>query len=97
MAEFDSTEELFGAGTATDGVFNNLRNPAHESALKAKYFAERLWSVYKPYADPHFLIEIRRDFNARFWEMYLTCALLKRRLTMATPSAQNLAPTSFSK
>lgn len=78
MKRRDSTGELFGAGPATDPVFDNLCKSVHECASKAKCFAERLWAVYQPHADPHFLTEIRSDFSARFWEMYLTCALLER-------------------
>ena len=41
-----------------------------------KAFAERLWMQYHPHADAAFLTEMKRDFHARFWEMYLTCTLL---------------------
>jgi hypothetical protein len=47
-------------------------------ARAGKEFAERLWDTYHPHADSHFLTEIRRDFHARFWEMYLTCTLLEQ-------------------
>ncbi len=50
----------------------------NEWESKAKCFAERLWAVYQPHADLNFLTEIRSDFSARFWEMYLTCALLEK-------------------
>lgn len=46
--------------------------------MRARNFTERLWSIYRNYADPHFLTEIRRDFTARFWEMYLSCAFLEK-------------------
>lgn len=71
-------QELFGSGNATDPVFIHLRDPHHEWECTARDFAERLWIVYRDYADHHFLTEIRRDFSARFWEMYLTCALLEK-------------------
>ena len=37
---------------------------------------ENLWHRYKPFADANFETEIRNDFYARFWEMYLACFLL---------------------
>jgi hypothetical protein len=78
MKRSQATGDLFGPGDASDPAFFNLRQPIHEAAAKAKSFAERLWKDYRPYADPHFLTEIRRDFCARFWEMYLCCALLEQ-------------------
>jgi hypothetical protein len=73
-----NTENLFGDGEATDLCFRHLRDPKHEWEFAARSFAERLWAIFRDYADAHFLIEIQREFNARFWEMYLTCALLER-------------------
>src|SRR5437879_6188720 len=78
MTPLSSAGDLFGAGPATDPIFIHLRNPVHKEESIAKDFVERLWVVYEQYADPHFLTEIRRDFSARFWEMYLTCALLEK-------------------
>lgn len=40
-------------------------------------FLERLWEEYEPYADKQFRIEIASNFHRRFWEMYLTCALME--------------------
>lgn len=67
---------LFCAGDAEDAAYRNLRDEVSEPARVCKLFTEELWAVYYPYADPHFLTEIRRDYYGRFWEMYLTCALL---------------------
>lgn len=78
MTPVDGTGELFGTGDATDPLFTHLRDPSHEWESTARCFAERLWMVFQSYADPHFLTEIRRDFSARFWEMYLTCAFLEK-------------------
>ncbi len=68
---------LFSAGDAEDTAYINLRDEVSDMARYCKQFSEKLWEQYHPYADPHFLTEIRRDFGARFWEMYLTCALLE--------------------
>jgi hypothetical protein len=92
----DGTGELFGTGDATDPLFTHLREPRHEWESTARCFAERLWMVFQSYADPHFMTEIRRDFSARFWEMYLTCALFwKRPLIVVTfYPARNQDPIS---
>jgi hypothetical protein len=78
MTPIGDTGDLFGAGDATDHLFKHLRDPQHEWEYTARCFAERLWVVYRDYADPHFLTEVRREFSARFWEMYLMCAFLEK-------------------
>lgn len=40
-------------------------------------FLESIWAFYEPYADANFLVEIRNQFHARFWEMYLAYTLSK--------------------
>jgi hypothetical protein len=69
---------LFSTGEAEDRAYCNLYNVVSPEARVGRKFAERLWTQYWPYADATFLTEIRRDFHARFWEMYLTCALLQQ-------------------
>jgi hypothetical protein len=68
---------LFTPGPAKDPAYCNLRRAASPEAATGHVFSQQLWEQYHPYADDHFLIEVRRDFHARFWEMYLTCALLR--------------------
>jgi len=68
--------ELFGEGNATDPAFVNLRSATSDYRRAARKFAQRLWDTFRAHADEHFLTEVRTDFNARFWEMYLTCTLL---------------------
>jgi hypothetical protein len=68
--------ELFGEGDAADPAFVNLRSATEDFQLTAKNFTERLWDTFRAHADEHFLTEVRTDFNSRFWEMYLTCAIL---------------------
>jgi hypothetical protein len=71
-------EPLFSPGPAASPAYCTLRDKATPEARKGNEFAEQLWTQYRPHADPHFLTEIRRDFHARFWEMYLTCTLLQQ-------------------
>lgn len=70
---------LFSPGDASDPAYRNLRSSTHAEAKEGKAFAERLWREYHLYADANFLTEVRSNFHARFWEMYLTCALLQHR------------------
>jgi hypothetical protein len=72
-----SRPPLFCVGYAAHSLYRNLRSASSDDTLKGRAFAEKLWETYQPYADSNFLTEIRRDFHARFWEMYLTCALLE--------------------
>ncbi|HXJ39194.1 MAG TPA: hypothetical protein VNH18_07935 [Bryobacteraceae bacterium] len=66
---------LFSPGGASDRAYVNLRDVRNEWSMPARDFVEGLWDRFRGFADPHFLTEVRRDFHARFWEMYLTCAL----------------------
>jgi hypothetical protein len=69
-------DRLFSPGSATDSAYINLRAGKTEFTIAARDFVERLWAEYSEFADPNFLTEVRRTFQARFWEMYLTCSLL---------------------
>jgi len=62
--------------TAKDPVYTNIRDGHFPEQIVERQIAENLWAKYHPYADRHFLVEIRKDFDARFWEMYLACTLL---------------------
>ncbi|HYM07252.1 MAG TPA: hypothetical protein VE377_25705 [Candidatus Dormibacteraeota bacterium] len=68
-------DRLFSLGDASDRAYVNLRDMREEWIVPAREFVESLWDHFRGFADPHFLTEVRRDFHARFWEMYLTCAL----------------------
>jgi hypothetical protein len=50
---------------------------------------DELWTKYKPYADRHFLYEIRTNFHQRSWEMYVGNVLLEKKLTI---ESQNEGP-----
>lgn len=43
---------------------------------------DKLWKKYKPYADRHFLNQIRTNFHQRTWEMYVGNVLLKKGLKL---------------
>jgi hypothetical protein len=89
--------KLFTPGDKESSAYRNLRtNTTTPEAIAGREFAEKLWEQYHPYADSNFLIEIRRDFHARFWEMYLTCALLKcslqREYSVSCPKSKAGGP-----
>lgn len=44
----------------------------------------QLWSIYEPYADKHFLHQIKYNFHARTWEMYLGNIFLLNKLDIET-------------
>lgn len=41
---------------------------------------EYLWSIYAPYADSHFLDQVKYDFHSRTWEMYLGALFINNNL-----------------
>jgi type I restriction enzyme S subunit len=45
---------------------------------KSKSKLDILWEKFKPYADTHFLSEIKKHFHQRTWEMYVACIFLKK-------------------
>lgn len=45
---------------------------------------ERLWLAFAPYADTHFLKELKLKFHQRTWEMYIGNVLLGKNLTIAS-------------
>ncbi len=43
---------------------------------------DKLWAKYKPYADSHFLSQIKINFHQRSWEMYVGNILLEKGLSI---------------
>jgi len=43
---------------------------------------EKLWHNFRPYADKHFLTEIKTNFHQRSWEMYLGNVFLQKKLSI---------------
>lgn len=44
---------------------------------------DKLFKQYQPYSDSNFLIEIKKKFHQRTWEMYLGCALMDRGIILS--------------
>ncbi len=45
---------------------------ASGSIKDRKEYFEKLWKIYRNYADKHFLKEVKTNFHQRSWEMYLS-------------------------
>lgn len=56
-------------GQGDDPRYIAVRDSDYVSDIKEE--SQRLWEKYSPYADPNFIDEFSRNFDARFWEMYL--------------------------
>lgn len=50
---------------------------------------DKLWQKFKPYADSHFLNQIKTNFHQRSWEMYVGNVLLSKKLSI---KSQNEGP-----
>ena len=67
---------LFTAGPATDAAYVNIRDAQSGWLVNVREHCEALWTTYAEHADRNFLTEIRSEFNAHYWEMYLTVSLV---------------------
>jgi hypothetical protein len=78
--------------TAGDPKYNYIRSDSGQTAKVTKMFTESLWVKYQPYADCNFAEQIRRDFDARFWEMYLACTLMDKGYEFTGKTSKNAGP-----
>ena len=60
----------------------NLRIGRHRREREMAEALEALYQQFSPYADPDFVSAFARDPEARFWEMWLGCALLEGGKTL---------------
>jgi hypothetical protein len=67
---------LFTDGDASDPGYRNIRDGKDPRLKFAKWHCEYLWIMFERHADKEFRTEIRRTFDARYWEMYLTTSLI---------------------
>jgi type I restriction enzyme S subunit len=52
---------------------------------QCKANCEELWEQFEPYADPQFCVEIKNNFDARYWEMYLATFLIREGYKVCAP------------
>jgi len=63
-----------------DPTYTTVRDGSMKYLVDSRSFMQELWAFYSPYADSNFRQQMQVDFDARFWEMYLTCALIQQNL-----------------
>jgi hypothetical protein len=63
-------------GDNLDLGYLNLRSRKHQAEREIAETLDSMWARYEPYADPGFVPAFARDPYARFWEMFLGCAIL---------------------
>lgn len=69
-----------------DLSYVNVRAPRHRGAERARYNCDELWREFEPYASSHFLDEFPYRFHQRWFEMYLTVALVRAGLNVECPA-----------
>ena len=67
---------LFTNDEASDPGYRNIRDGKDARLKLAKWHCEYLWILFERHADKEFSKELRRTFDARYWEMYLTTSLM---------------------
>lgn len=76
---------LFTDDHATDISYCNVRAARNDHMRKVRENCESLWKIYEPHADSQFRIEIRSNFDVRYWEMYLTTFLIQEGYAVYCP------------
>lgn len=77
---------------AKDKAYTNVRDENHPLLKTARNLCEKLWLNFEPFADDDFKVEIANDFDARFWEMDLTCFFMGQQFDL---SSANHGPDIF--
>ena len=67
---------LFTKDEASSPAYRNIRDAKDGPLYAARNHCKYLWLFFERHADPEFLIELRSNFNARYWEMYLIATLI---------------------
>jgi hypothetical protein len=64
--------------TVSDEFYRMIRDENRAPVVELRSYLENLWGTYHDYADKDFPRQLAQDFQARFWEMYLTCTLIDK-------------------
>jgi hypothetical protein len=65
--------------------YRNIRDATKGPLRFARWHCEYLWIVFQNHADKDFRKELRSNFDARYWEMYLTCSFIFAGHTVTCP------------
>jgi hypothetical protein len=76
---------LFSDEEATDRSYINICSAKNGKLRDAREHCEALWELFEPYADPQFLVELRSNFHARYWEMYLGAYFIEHGFDVEAP------------
>ena len=76
---------LFMDGDASDPAYRNIRDAKDGPLKAARAHCEYLWIFFQHHADPNFRNELRSNFDARYWEMYLTTSLILAGYAVTCP------------
>jgi hypothetical protein len=76
---------LFTSDDASDPGYSAIRDGSDSRLKRAKAHCEYLWIFFERHADREFRTELRRTFDARYWEMYLTVSLILAGFEVACP------------
>jgi hypothetical protein len=78
--------DFFTLGNIQSKVYSILAGiNTPQNYINAHHFIESMWLCYEPYADSHFLTEVKQSdskFYQRFWEMYLACSLIEKEFSI---------------
>jgi type I restriction enzyme S subunit len=64
--------------TVCDETYRIIRDEDRAPVAELRSYILSLWGTYHNYADRDFRRQLTQDFDARFWEMYLTCTLIDK-------------------
>jgi hypothetical protein len=87
LAFFREFGLLFTDPPGIDPEYNRILEISKKQQNEAVQELERMWTLYKPYADPDFNVKIKEDYWPRIWELNLGIAFLGRKLKLITKNA----------
>lgn len=74
----------------SDELYRVIRDETRLADLKS--YIDNLWGDYYPYADKDFPKQLPHNFDARFWEMYLTCTLVHKSFNVVPKQTRAEGP-----
>jgi len=76
---------LWMDGDASDPAYRNIRDAKDGPLRLARSHCKYLWIFFQHHADHEFRNELRSNFDARYWEMYLTTSLILAGYSVTCP------------
>jgi hypothetical protein len=82
------TTALFTDGEASDPGYRNIRDAKDRPLKSARWHCEYLWILFQYHADNDFRVQLRSNFDARYWEMYLTMSFIFAGYAVTSPKPE---------